>query len=186
MKAAGPIYLVRHGEAAASWGESADPPLSELGREQAHAVARTLTAGEVTPDLLVSSPLKRARETAQPLSEALSLSVSVDECFREIPSPVPLSERQDWLRQFMRERWEMQGPLLWGWRDAMLAALDELPPNTVIFTHFLVINTIVGALEREQRTLIFWPANASVTTLERCADELSVRALGESMRSKVN
>ena len=29
------IYLVRHGEAAASWGDHPDPGLSELGQKQA-------------------------------------------------------------------------------------------------------------------------------------------------------
>jgi len=33
------IYLVRHGEAAASWGESSDPGLSELGWQQAEDAA---------------------------------------------------------------------------------------------------------------------------------------------------
>ena len=29
------IFLIRHGEAAQSWDQSADPGLSELGKEQA-------------------------------------------------------------------------------------------------------------------------------------------------------
>jgi len=36
------IFLVRHGEAAASWGESPDPGLSELGRRQAEVAAALL------------------------------------------------------------------------------------------------------------------------------------------------
>ena len=33
------IYLVRHGEAAAGWGDHPDPGLSALGQKQAKAVA---------------------------------------------------------------------------------------------------------------------------------------------------
>ena len=36
------IYLVRHGEAAASWAQATDPGLSEFGHEQARAAARLL------------------------------------------------------------------------------------------------------------------------------------------------
>jgi len=36
------LYLVRHGRAAAGWDTAIDPPLDELGREQAAATAAKL------------------------------------------------------------------------------------------------------------------------------------------------
>jgi hypothetical protein len=89
---------------------------------------------------------------------------------REIPSPVPLAERQDWLRGFMRGRWSDQDAGLLAWRAAILGALAELPDRAVVFTHFLVLNTIVGAQEQRDETLVFWPANASVTALHAIGD----------------
>ena len=55
------IYLIRHGQAAAAWGESADPGLSPKGREQARQAASTIKAMHPMP--IVSSPKARARET---------------------------------------------------------------------------------------------------------------------------
>jgi broad specificity phosphatase PhoE len=74
--------LLRHGESVSN----ADPKavalpdeigdrLSERGREQARAAAEVLKGAGVTR--LLSSPMRRAAETAEPLSEALELPVTV-------------------------------------------------------------------------------------------------------------
>ena len=98
------IYLVRHGEAAASWEESPDPGLSELGRQQAE-VAAALLEREITVETqLWSSPLRRALETAVPLARIMRQAVREEEAFREVPAPVPLVQRQTWLRQFMQQQ----------------------------------------------------------------------------------
>lgn len=180
------LYLVRHGEAAASWGESPDPGLSDLGREQAAAAADVLADAIHNEPLLVSSPLARAQETAQPLAQRLSAPVAVNDVFREIPSPVPLAQRQDWLRQFMRERWETQGEPLLAWRDAALSALQQAESTTVVFTHFLVINAVAGQVLGREETLCFWPDNGSITHLRLQAGSLQLVSLGREMRSVVN
>jgi broad specificity phosphatase PhoE len=74
------LYLVRHGQTAANADGlllgRADPPLSDLGREQAAALASCLP-----PDTrVVASPLTRARETA----EALGHGYDVDERWIEL------------------------------------------------------------------------------------------------------
>lgn len=62
------IWLVRHGQSTSNAGLPAvgqgDVPLTELGREQARAVARRV---DRQPDLLVVSPFLRARETCAPI-----------------------------------------------------------------------------------------------------------------------
>jgi probable phosphoglycerate mutase len=61
------LILVRHGES--TWNAEhrlqgqLDPPLSELGREQARALAPVL--GELPAERVISSDLARARETAE-------------------------------------------------------------------------------------------------------------------------
>lgn len=184
----GHIYLVRHGEAAAKWGENADPSLSALGRQQAESARdQLLPRLESHSTRLISSPLARAQETAAPLRDALDLPLAIDERFREIPAPVPLPERQRWLRRFMQRRWDEEpDDGVHHWREMLLAALEGLAPGSVVFTHFLVINTAVGALQQRPQTLCFWPANASVTTLERADGRLRVAALGAEMASRVN
>jgi phosphohistidine phosphatase len=65
------LILVRHADAAAK-GENGvtrdfDRPLTELGREQARKLALAFHAHGLTPGAVVTSPLVRARETAEPL-----------------------------------------------------------------------------------------------------------------------
>ena len=72
------LVLVRHGQTASNRRGlllgRADPPLCDEGREQAEALARALPV----PARLISSPLLRARETADALAAASGAVVEVD------------------------------------------------------------------------------------------------------------
>ncbi|HBM88421.1 MAG TPA: histidine phosphatase family protein, partial [Rhodobiaceae bacterium] len=61
------IYMIRHGEAAAGWSEDKDPGLSDLGRAQSEAAAKTIMSREASALPVLSSPLKRCQETSLPL-----------------------------------------------------------------------------------------------------------------------
>ena len=180
------IFLVRHGEAAASWSQSEDPGLSDRGKDQADEAAQALLSGLPAGTCLVSSPLLRARETAQPLADALSLPVEIDDAFREIPSPVPLPERQAWLRNFMQQTWDGQPDTLLRWREQAVQRVLAQRGPAVIFTHFLVINAIVGSAQQRPETLCFWPDNASVTHLRHGGGELELVSLGRELTTVVN
>jgi broad specificity phosphatase PhoE len=181
------IFLVRHGEAAASWGQARDPGLSELGWQQALQTATELAPLLPAQVQLISSPLQRARDTAAPLCEILGTSeLIIDDAFSEIPSPVPLPQRQDWLREYMRQEWHTQPETLRNWRSSMMGKLRELEAPSVIFTHFLVLNTIVGVLKQRADTLCFWPDNASVTHLRANGDGLELVQLGRELSTVVN
>ncbi len=69
------IYLVRHGEstwnAERRWAGQANPPLSAAGREQALVACEAL--GKKGFDAVVSSSLRRARETAEIVASQLNL-----------------------------------------------------------------------------------------------------------------
>jgi len=77
------ILLVRHGQsvwnADGRWQGQADPPLSELGEQQAVAAARAV--GLV--DAIYASDLTRARHTAELVAEQLGTDVAVDPRLRE-------------------------------------------------------------------------------------------------------
>ncbi len=77
------LILVRHAEPSgeASAQDVSDPPLSAHGAKQAVAVARWLDGLDV--DYLVSSPARRARETATPLAERLGSEVAIDTRLRD-------------------------------------------------------------------------------------------------------
>ena len=56
------ILLIRHAQPEGAWGVADDPGLTERGRAQAEGAAMMLA--RVAPLFLVSSPLRRCRETA--------------------------------------------------------------------------------------------------------------------------
>ena len=95
------IHLVRHGRAAAGWDIDVDPPLDDLGRTQARAVADEL--GPLGPLAVVTSPLRRCRETADVYAAPRALAPLVASEVREIPSPegYAIGERVEWLRTVM-------------------------------------------------------------------------------------
>jgi broad specificity phosphatase PhoE len=72
------IYLVQHGDKERLPG---DPRLTELGKRQAAVTARWLW--ETGLQAVYSSPLRRARETAEPVGYAAGLAVQVDSRLRE-------------------------------------------------------------------------------------------------------
>ncbi|SEM13547.1 bifunctional RNase H/acid phosphatase [Streptacidiphilus jiangxiensis] len=82
------FVLLRHGETALtpqkrfSGSGGDDPALSEHGRRQARlAAAAFATRGTI--EAIVSSPLRRCRETAQASADALGLEVRIEEALRE-------------------------------------------------------------------------------------------------------
>ncbi|KAF4406708.1 MULTISPECIES: bifunctional RNase H/acid phosphatase [Streptomyces] len=82
------FVLLRHGETALtpekrfSGSGGTDPELSAAGRRQAEATAAALAA-RGTIQAVVSSPLRRCRETADTVARRLGLDVRVDEGIRE-------------------------------------------------------------------------------------------------------
>ena len=80
------LLLVRHGET--DWNRDrrfqghADPPLNETGREQAHALAADLAGERI--QLVYTSDLRRARETAEIVAARLEADVVALRELREI------------------------------------------------------------------------------------------------------
>jgi ribonuclease H / adenosylcobalamin/alpha-ribazole phosphatase len=82
------FVLLRHGETPLtpekrfSGSGGTDPELSPIGRHQAERVAAALAA-RGTVQAVVTSPLRRCRETAEAVAARLGLDVRVDEGLRE-------------------------------------------------------------------------------------------------------
>lgn len=72
------LYLVRHGQSTHNANQdiphNPDPPLTELGREQAQRTARALRDLRLGAVALYASPQRRALETASALQQALELA----------------------------------------------------------------------------------------------------------------
>ena len=158
------VHFVRHGKAAAGWDGHRDPGLDPLGLTQARLVADRLAT--LAPMDLVSSPLARARETAEPLAAIWAREIIIEPRVAEIPSPSDdLAERSRWLQDAMRRNWTELGAPWTDWRAALVDYLLGLERDTVIFSHFIAINAAVGHAEGDDALVRFRPDNCSVTTL---------------------
>lgn len=160
------IFLVRHGRAAGGWDDDPDPGLDELGIEQAERLADRLgPMGAEVPPLLVTSPLRRCRETAAPLALRWDVEPIVDPAIAEIPSPegIEFGARVPWLRAAMEGSWSALGARYVGYRDDVVAAVSALPTNTVVVSHFVAINAVLGACTGDDRLLLRRLDNTSVT-----------------------
>lgn len=177
------IFLIRHGEAAAGWGSHPDPGLSPLGQRQADAIAEHLLAEGANS--VVSSPMQRCKETAQPLATRLGHTARIEPAVSEIETPVGLDDRSAWLKGVMGGRWDEAGHDFGPWRRAALAAVSDLPDGTAVFSHFIAINAIVGLLEQRDEVIVFRPSHTSVTVLERDGGGLTVRERGGEAATRV-
>ena len=75
------LYFLRHGEADwPGWTKPDDErPLTDFGKKEARQVAKFLNRLKVKPDLIVSSPLPRALQTAEAAAEELKAKLRQDE-----------------------------------------------------------------------------------------------------------
>jgi broad specificity phosphatase PhoE len=108
----GLMYLVRHGENRANVERVfshrvVDYSLTERGVEQARAVARRLAGHRLAR--VYSSPLRRARETAEPIAAATGAPIVVAEALRELACG-ELDGRGD------EEAWTIHDEILARWR----------------------------------------------------------------------
>ena len=159
------LLLIRHAKPAANWDVADDAGLDPTGQAQAAALPALLASRGPLP--IVTSPLRRTRETATPLADAWSVEPVVDPAVGEIASPgVTMEERSSWLGVVMASQWADLDASLQLWRDSLLATLLALPADTVVVTHFVAINTVVGACAGDQRVLSFSPAHTSITEIE--------------------
>ncbi|MEQ1753088.1 MAG: histidine phosphatase family protein [Micropepsaceae bacterium] len=181
------LYLVRHGEPTGSWGSSPDPDpgLSELGQHQARIAADRLRL--LTPRQIVTSPLRRAAQTARPLTEVLSLPAQEARPVAEIPTPATVSveRRGEWLKAVMARTWDDVEPELVEWRNAAIDFLLKLDTDTAVFSHYVLINVAVGAAIGDDRVHCFAPSHASVTILETNGRVLSLVEIGATGASAI-
>ena len=176
------IVLVRHGHSVGNLADAeareagaerldldvrdADVELSETGEGQADAVGRWLsgTADDARPTVVVSSPYRRAADTARRVTEGLDLEIVLDERLRErdlgvfdgltgrgIRSQFPEeAERRSKLGKFY-----YQPPSGESWADVALrvrSLLDDLrhgfdDARVWLFSHQAVISTFRYVLE---------------------------------------
>ena len=172
------IVLVRHGRPDEGHAERPhDPPLADDGRRQAHAVADAL-AGEGI-DRIVTSPLLRARQTAEPLAARLGLVAEVVDGWAEADRHLARYRSVETLKAQGAEEWQrfLADPVRYlggdtvSFRGAVLGALGALvaagPRNArvAVFCHGLPINVVLSHALGLERIVHFPPAYGSITRL---------------------
>jgi broad specificity phosphatase PhoE len=159
------IVLVRHGDAAAGWGEDLDPGLSPLGHAQAGHVAASLKP--LGPLPIVTSPMRRCRETAVPIAGQWSVAPIVDAAVGEIQAPGhDLATRGPWLTSVLGTSWPDMPADQQAWRDGVVRCLLALTEDCVVVTHFVAINVAIGLATVDDRVVCRRVGNCSTTMLE--------------------
>ncbi|MBN9754747.1 Phosphoglycerate mutase family [Pseudonocardia sp. Ae406_Ps2] len=163
------LIVVRHGRPETVQGHvaGADPGLTEEGRHQADLLAALLTgAAGLTPDRIVSSPMRRALQTAHPLAERTGLPVAVDDRLAEFDRgahtyvPVELSGTD------RAAQWRALESGVWGehrfdpeaFEQRVLAAFEDViaanPGQRVaVVCHGGVINAFLSRLLGRRRSM---------------------------------
>ncbi|MBN8756624.1 MULTISPECIES: histidine phosphatase family protein [unclassified Variovorax] len=172
------IVLVRHGRPDEDAAERPhDPPLRDDGHAQAEAVAARLAQEGITR--IVSSPMARAAQTAQPLARALGLPVETIEGWAEADRHVARYRSTETLRALGESEWRrfLDDPIAYFGGDGAsfrsdvlgaLAATVEAGPadaHVAVFTHGLPINVVLSHALGLERIVHFAPGYASMTRL---------------------
>ena len=185
------VHLVRHGHVhnpdKILYGRLPEFRLSDAGEAMARAVADSFVAGGFDIGRVVSSPLLRARQTAQPIADAFGLGVDIDDRVIEAANAWEGKPIQSGAKDFIHPRnWSMlRNPWRPSWgepyteqRDRMWAAINDAATvtpdhDTVIVSHQLPI--WVARMSFERKRFIHDPrsrecAVASVTSFDVGAD----------------
>ena len=171
------VLLVRHALPLRSeHGLGSAPDLSDEGKAQVARLPAALARFPISR--VVSSPQRRAVQTAEPVAAARELSVEVDERFAEYDRDLPVYIPIEQIREENPKEWARlaQGHLPsavdeGAFRARVLAAVDDLvtaadPEDTVaVFSHGGVINLLLHEILGTARLLSFPVDYASLTRL---------------------
>ncbi len=171
------VLLVRHALPLRSeHGQGSDPDLSDQGVAQIERLPKALARFPISR--VVSSPQRRAIQTAEPVAADRGLTVEVDDRFAEYDRDLPVYIPGEQIRAEMPEEWARlaQGHLPSAvdedaFRARVRAAVDDLvaagdPEDTVaVFSHGGVINVLLHEMLGTARLLSFPVDYASVTRL---------------------
>ena len=160
------IILIRHGEAAQSWGDHPDPDLSEDGFKQAKHLEEHSELQNLHLYDFISSPKARAKSTAVPLAKKFNKEIVINGAFSEIPSGnIDANEKKQWLTKTMKEDIKNLSEEVAEWRIKLLSEVFGMRNDTIIFSHFMVINALVGELAKHPNLLHFYPDYTSITKI---------------------
>ena len=181
------LLLVRHGEAAESWGKHPDPGLSELGIKQSTSLVNNKMLKLLDLYNFVSSPKSRAKMTAEPLMKKFDKELIINDAYSEIPSDeIDNSQKKAWLTNVMNTEIRDLPDFVVNWRNNIIKHSLGVSQNTIIFTHFMVINAIVGSLLQKSALMYFYPNYVSITKITLENKKVKSISLGDEKKTIIN
>ena len=171
------LLLVRHALPLRSEpGQGSDPDLSEEGIEQAKRLPDALARFPITR--LVSSPQRRAVQTAQPVADALGLTIDIDdrlaEYDRDLAHYIPIEQiAAEYPEELARlasghlpsavDETAFLARIKYGVHD--IAAAGDHEDTVAVFSHGGVINGLLHQILRTEKILSFNVDYAGITRL---------------------
>lgn len=189
------LLLIRHALPVRIEGATgpADPPLAELGRRQADALAEWLADEPL--DAIYTSPLRRAIETAAPLASRHGIVTIVEddlaEFDREADSYVPIEELKAeddprW-HQMVAGEWSNDGTVDPGaFAAGVIAGVERIiaahsGQTVAIVAHGGVVNVYLAHILGTTRPMFFEPAYTSISrVLAARSGQRQVRSVNET------
>tara|TARA_S200000501_G_scaffold332445_1_gene335159 strand:+ start:22 stop:585 length:564 start_codon:yes stop_codon:yes gene_type:complete len=157
------LIFIRHGEAANAWGNHPDPGLSDKGILQAKNLIKHDDLQDLQNYSFISSPKLRAIETAKPLANRFNKKIELDKSFIEIPAQnIALDKKQLWLKEIIDTKKDKLPQYVKVWNKKIFDASISAKNNSIIFTHFMVINALISELTSSETLLYFYPDYTSV------------------------
>lgn len=134
------LYLIRHGDFAIGLedGRYLNQGLTPLGVRQAERLRDRLATGEIKADVLIASPLPRARQTAEILAPALGLPVVLDTAVEEWRNEDGSLSQEAFMERVMATPSEQMPFARWvpgceNWLEFCIRASDAL--NRIVREH---------------------------------------------------
>jgi probable phosphoglycerate mutase len=188
------LVLVRHAEPhrveASEHGGPADPALTPRGHEQADALAAWLRGEQISA--VLSSPLRRAVETAAPVAtthaRALEIVDELAEYDRNSTTYIPIedlrgTDRPEWHAMQQGQLHEVADGDPAAFRQRVVDGIESIVgrhggQTVVVVTHGGVINAYVGHILGVDTPLWFEPRYAAIT-------RVAAQTTGRRLRSLV-
>ncbi|MGZ6317445.1 MAG: histidine phosphatase family protein [Anaerolineales bacterium] len=182
------LILIRHGYTVPINGDYAHAPLTPLGRQQAAQTGEYLFSNQEPLNGLYTSPLRRARETADIIASKISVAPTLKTGIREIEAlEAPLlavyelasllDPVEDYLdaRAGQAIRWPVEGRVSGSLLEIIAAEREQ---RTVVVAHSGVISSVLAWYFPEERAK-WWLTMVKNCSLTRLAvDGAKARVLG--------
>lgn len=190
------LYIIRHAQSQGNTGEdltTGDPDLTDVGHEQARRLADRFRTQKL--DAVYSSPLRRTQETAGYIADVMGLDVMPKADLREVTMGqadydirvLPEDEQRRIAEGIVEQgTWDAfpgsEGST--AARQRIARVMDEIvaahPAQRVaVVAHAGFIQTYISIVLEHPRDYVFYPFNASITSVRAKGDKRVIWRLND-------